>query len=627
MREKQEFLIGCNYWASNAGCFMWKHFDKDVIKKDLAYLASYGVNCIRVFPTWDDFQPIMENPIPKSPYFDKFSFKTRVNDKVMLDVDFPESGLSKEKLEQFKTMLDIAKENGMKVIVAFITGWMSGRRFIPEALRGKNVVTDPTAILWECRFIKDMIAQIKHYDNIIAWEPGNECNCLSYETDVAQSELWTMSIVNAIRLADNTRPVYAGMYGSDCQRPFNPRVVGRHVDVMTSHPYPSFLPYCDTEDALQMRAGLHPACETAFLSSIAGDKPCMVEEINVLGPCTLSDDYVPQFMEQSLMTSLAVGTTGYLWWCGFEQDKLDFPPYDCNQLERNLGLAYTDYTAKPVLEKMKEMSEVVKELGVLPTPKADAFCVLTFAVDQWKRTCGAFTLGVQAGRHIRFVYEEDQIPDCEYYILPCVQILNAIPYVQMKKLIERVDKGAKLLISYEGGGFGDFEYLTGMKNAGKATTPIRKSFTLNGKTIEIDCPARLKLVPVTATVLARDDDGEVVLAENTVGKGKVTFCNAPLETFYTQSYLPENTAMYEVYKTFFKDQRKPFVIDDSRCMVTLHEWDENRIGVLVNSYNSDKTLAFRLQNEYTIVDVKYATINGDKLTLENSYAYLELVRK
>lgn len=211
MREKQEFLIGCNYWASNAGCYMWKRFDEDVVRKDLKYLASYGVNCIRVFPSWDDFQPIMENRIPHSPYYDKFSFKIRVDDRIMIDEPFPQSGLSLQKLNEFKKMLDIAKEYGMKVIVAFITGWMSGRRFVPEALRNKDAITDPVAILWECRFIKDMISEIKHYDNIIAWEPGNECNCLSYEGSEAQSELWLMSIVNAIRLADNTRPVYSGM--------------------------------------------------------------------------------------------------------------------------------------------------------------------------------------------------------------------------------------------------------------------------------------------------------------------------------------------------------------------------------------------------------------------------------
>lgn len=626
MKEKTEFLIGCNYWASNAGCFMWKRFDENVVRKDLAYLADYGVNCIRVFPTWDDFQPIMENPIPHSPHFDKYSFRTRVNDRVMLDADFPESGLSREKVEQFKRMLDIAKDYDIKVIVSFITGWMSGRRFIPEALRGKDVLADPAAIVWECRFIRDMISQIKHYDNIIAWEPGNECNCLSYEVNKEQSELWLMAITNAIRLADPTRPVYSGMYDVDLQSGFNQRMVSRYADMLTTHPYPSFVPYCSTEDVLQMRASLHAACENAYYASITG-KPCMVEEINVLGPCTLSDDYAPKYFEQSLMTSLATGTTGYLWRCAFEQDKLDFPPYDCNQLERNLGLAYSDYKAKPVLEKLKEMSFVVAELGVLPAPKADAVCILTFCVDQWKIAYGSFVMGVQAGRQIDFVYEEDAIPENDHYILPGVQVANAIPTLQLNRVVERVEKGAKLLITYNGGGFGNFERLTGLKIAGRAEAPTEKIFALNGKTMTIPCPVRLKLVPHTANVLLCDEDGDILLSENKVGNGKVLFFNAPLEDFYTETYMAENTPACEVYKSFFADKEKVFEVECNRCMVTLHEIGDGKFDVLVNSYNEDKTLAFRLQNGYNIVNVKYGALDGDKLILDSTYAYLELERK
>lgn len=626
MREKKEFLVGCNYWASNAGCFMWKHFDEEVVRKDLAYLASYGVNCIRVFPTWDDFQPIMENPIPHSPYFDKFSFRTRVNDKVMLGEAFPESGLSLQKLEEFKKMLDIAKEYGMKVIVAFITGWMSGRRFIPEALRGKDVLTDPTAILWECRFIKDMISQIKHYDNIIGWEPGNECNCLSYDADEAQSELWLMSITNTIRLADGTRPVYSGMYTVRLQEKFNQRVVSRYTDVVTTHPYPSFTPYCEIEGIRQMRASLHAACENSYYASIAG-KPCMVEEINVLGPCSLSDDFVPEYFERSLMTSLATGTTGYLWWCAFEQDKLDFPPYDCNQLERNLGLAYSDYKAKPVLEKFKEMSSVVEEIGILPAPKADAVTILTFFVDHWKLAYGSFMLGVQSGRHIDFVYEEDEIKDSEYYILPCIQLTNSIPYVQLKKVIERVEKGAKLLITYNGGGVGDFEPLTGLKVAGKEVVNVQKTFTVNGKTATINCPARLKLLPFTAEVLIRDQEGEVLLAENKLGNGKVTFFNAPLEAHYTESYLPENTALYEIYKRFFKDKEQIFAVGSEKCMVTVHELGDNTLAVMLNNYDERRELPFVLQDGYEIIEVKYASVKGNTVCMKETYAYLKLKRK
>ena len=54
-----EFLLGCNYWSSNAGADMWANFDIEIVKKDLHLLSSHGVKIIRVFPNWRDFQPIM----------------------------------------------------------------------------------------------------------------------------------------------------------------------------------------------------------------------------------------------------------------------------------------------------------------------------------------------------------------------------------------------------------------------------------------------------------------------------------------------------------------------------------------------------------------------------------------
>ena len=54
-----EFIVGCNYWASNAGTNMWKDFDINVIENDIKILREHGMKYMRVFPSWDDFQPIV----------------------------------------------------------------------------------------------------------------------------------------------------------------------------------------------------------------------------------------------------------------------------------------------------------------------------------------------------------------------------------------------------------------------------------------------------------------------------------------------------------------------------------------------------------------------------------------
>ncbi len=50
-----EFILGCNYWASNAGADMWKNFDINVVERDLKILSEKGVEYVRIFPNWRDF--------------------------------------------------------------------------------------------------------------------------------------------------------------------------------------------------------------------------------------------------------------------------------------------------------------------------------------------------------------------------------------------------------------------------------------------------------------------------------------------------------------------------------------------------------------------------------------------
>ncbi|MBQ7934809.1 MAG: hypothetical protein IJ333_00445, partial [Clostridia bacterium] len=55
---KKEFLIGCNYWASNAGTEMWRQWEPETVREDLKVLSENGVEYMRVFPNWLDFQPM-----------------------------------------------------------------------------------------------------------------------------------------------------------------------------------------------------------------------------------------------------------------------------------------------------------------------------------------------------------------------------------------------------------------------------------------------------------------------------------------------------------------------------------------------------------------------------------------
>ena len=624
---KKEFLLGFNYWASHAGLYTWRQYDPIVVERDFKTLRAYGVNTIRIFPLWSDFQPLTEIRFCNERAAQTAPFKMRTSDTPLLYQKFPDSGLDEKQVENMRHLLSAAKENGLKVIVSLVTGWMSGRKLVPQPFMSKDLVKDPEVVLYQCAFIKDLISEIKGFDNVIAYEPGNETNCLSYEVNEYEAELWLRTITNTIRLADPTRPVYAGLHCTAGKGKWNLPSLGKIFDMVTPHPYPLFTPYCDVEKLTAMRASMHAAAENSYYASMAR-KPSMVQEIGVLGHNYLCDDKVPDYLETSLITSYMTGTEGYLWWCAFDQDHLDFAPYDYAGAEIYLGLCHADYTPKAGLVKMRELQEALASIGDLPAPEKDAVCILSGASEHWERAYGAFMLGVQSGRYIDFCHEEQPLKDAEYYILPCVSDCRGLPKCQADFLDEKIRSGAKLLITYNGGVSRDFEKWTGLRVHGNEGVKNTVKFDVEESVLSIDRERKLFLESESAQVIARDQDGNIAIAVNKYGKGSVMFVNAPLETFYTKSYYPENTELYKIYENFFREKKQIVLLDDPFVFRTVHKLDNGKIGIMLYNFEDEKNeIDFTVENNYAIESVLFGELVENKLIMQKKYAYLILSEK
>ncbi len=115
-----EFMLGCNYWASNAGALMWERWDADAVDKDLKVLSENGVSYMRVFPNWRDFQPVK---VMRRWAGNEYEY-------LMTDESFPtnENYLDETMLARFNEFCSIAEKYNIKLIVGLLTGWMSGRR-------------------------------------------------------------------------------------------------------------------------------------------------------------------------------------------------------------------------------------------------------------------------------------------------------------------------------------------------------------------------------------------------------------------------------------------------------------------------------------------------------------------
>lgn len=610
------YSVGVNYWASNAGMYMWRRFDEDTVRRDLDLLAAHGCDTLRIFPLWPDFQPV-EDAFVGSHHIHHI----RSNDQPLKST----AGLDPVMLERFSKVLDLAEARGMKVIVALLTGWMSGRLFVPPLLINKNPLTDPTSIVWECKFIKEFINHFKDRKCIIAWEPGNECNCLTTATKDRnitheQAELWITAISDAIRSADPTRPVWSGMYCNDLAGPWNVVMLSEHVDGQTTHPYPLFTPFCSMERLTDMRSALHSAAHTALFADTT-EQPTLVEEIGTLGATVISDDYSPEYYEKSFWSSLQHGGTGFLWWCAFDQDSFDFPPYDGASVEQTLGLAYSDGTPKKIMKKMGEMAEAARALPRLSAKISDATVILTDPENAWKHTYGAFCLASQAGGAVDFMDRSRPLRKSKNYIIPSVEKDCALKF--MGELICAVEGGARLLLTYGGGHLAPFERLTGLRVRGRETANKTFKAELFGKEISIKAEKSLSLDKGEAEVILRSGE-DILLTKHKLGLGEVWFLNAPIETAYTTTYSPEKTNLHLIYKLFLGDE-KPLSLDTSLASLTYHtQKDKKTIFVLITRFDERDEIPFILTKGYAIKSTKYCYIDNNTIHFDKFYAVVEL---
>ena len=91
----QPFTLGVNYWPRKKAMYWWSNFDAGEVHEEFAVIKEIGMDVVRLFLLWDDFQP-------------------------------EPTSVAKDKVGNLVKVADIAAENGLGLDVPFFTGHMSG---------------------------------------------------------------------------------------------------------------------------------------------------------------------------------------------------------------------------------------------------------------------------------------------------------------------------------------------------------------------------------------------------------------------------------------------------------------------------------------------------------------------
>lgn len=622
-----KYMIGCNYWGSKHGIDMWKYWDEQSIRCDLQNLSKYGVKYLRVFPNWRDFQPI------QTLYGCAGTEReVRFEGDVKVDNEF---GLDMTKIKQFETFCDIAKENGIKLVVAILTGWMSGRLYVPPALAGKNLISDPEALAWESRFIRGFVKNLKHREEIAYWDLGNECNNLGQAKSVWETYVFTANARNSILAEDNSRQIMSGMHGLgvDCTNNWHIQEQAELTDVLTPHPYPSPTIGGNTEPMNRIKTSLLPTAQLAVYNGV-GRKPVMIQEQGTFNDMLGDEETVSQWMEVNLWSGWANGSLGYLWWCAHDQHHLINPPHSWSMIENELGILKGDYSPKQCAFTMKKVGDAIFALPFKELPKSeiDAVCVIPYQESSFMAVASsAYILAKQAGINMTFTYCEDykaELPDAKFYLIPGSAFWPTMNVNVYKTICEKVKNGASLLVTTES------NTLVNSKEVFQiATKGIKKdtgTFVADFGEYKLPISYATKYLAYStgAEVLAKDSDGTVIFSKNNYGKGKTYFLNFPIEKFTfdnVDSFISH--PYYKIYQTVAKDilKDKPAISNDPNVCLTIHPKENSNQAVVVAINYSDKPISSNVIKFKA--GVKATKVYGDGEYLPGCSAFIYEIEK
>ncbi|TDA69965.1 MAG: hypothetical protein D9V47_04075 [Clostridia bacterium] len=505
------FLLGVNYWPAEAGVHFWKEFDPAAVARDFARIRSWGLNCVRLFLVWEDFQP---EP-------------GRVNE---------------EAFKNLGEVLRMAAECGLGLIITLFTGHMSGENFDVPWRAGRSPYTDPSMLKAQVFFVRELAGRYRGHPAILAWDLANEHDNYALPESSEAAWLWAHLLTRELQLLDPQTPVIQGIHVTSLSRrdTFRPADLGALHPVLCAHPYPLYTPLCP--GPLDRPPSTYfPAFCLKLLAGL-GQRPVLLEEF---GTTTLisGEEEAAGFFRRTLFSSLINGAVGALAWCYSDLARSDRIPYETVPHEAGFGLIRADGRLKASGQAMVAFANLLRSFpfGSVAAEKPRAAIIMPWAYfthpeiepeESMGRLFAAFSLARLAGFDVDFVFPDADFTPYRLLLCPAATARGYLKTSHWRRLEAFVRAGGVLYLSYAGLAVEGLAETFGVQLVGRE---VRKGEIVlrqeGGPDLSLG-PARfpsLRIRPVEAKVLAVEAGGPPIFCRHSLGKGRAFLLTYPLE--------------------------------------------------------------------------------------------------
>lgn len=347
------FTLGINYWPRRKAMYWWKQFDRAEVVEEFAQIADLGLQSVRFFLLWEDFQPEPNR------------------------VDLGQ-------IDHLLTVLDVAQHHHLSATPTLLVGNMSNVQWWPPwaytdqpegsravqisggqevRRRVRSVFSDGFMLEAETRLARAVREATAGHPALSSWDLANEIDQIRPPSSPEAGATWARQLSEALAPI----PLTCGAHSmSLTTNGLTISALAPFLNYLSMHGYPMYSPVAQGP----LDSAFVPF--VTALTTALGGKPCLMQEFGVSTsgpgePSRVIDDWMlgqrtevllvneeeaARYLHDVLDRLWVEGAPGASLWIysDYSPDLWSRPPLDRAHRERYFGLFRSDGSPKPGAE-------------------------------------------------------------------------------------------------------------------------------------------------------------------------------------------------------------------------------------------------------------------------------------